>query len=1679
MPSPYDANIFNKNPYFDDYDENKKYLRTLFKPGYAVQARELTQLQTVLQDQIQRVGTHIFENGAVILGGGIAESNLSYARIKSDDQISQTNFDALRDKSIANDAGVSARVLYTLAGSTLGEDPNQIVFFQYTSNGNFAEGSTLGTTGPDSLGITFAIEEAGLTAPAIANTAVLFSVEEGIFYVDGYFVKSDKSQIVPYFESGSCGDAYDGRFREFSSPTASIGWKVDRNIVTQNEDSTLRDPAAGFYNQNAPGADRFKIDLNLSFRGFTSAIGSASGLTFDTLDFLELVRMVGGSSTKTVKYTEYSQIEETLARRTYDESGNYTVISPQLQILNHGEVFSPTNDEKFAIGIEPNKSYVGGFEVDTQSTSFLEVDKARDTGEVESYQDSLNTPIGNYIFVDENTDVGEFGGGFGNGISADNNYSANSILNQSSYSLYSDDVFTEANGIGPTLGTCNIRAINREGNDLKVYLFNIKMGQSGGVDNRFIDTKYLLADDAVQGNTSDGSWYKVKADSTGWTGPHDASTKSLLYPVTNDRMIKDGPGSDPKYQSRFVTYETNYLHFTNGATGATIFLSDNKKFLNSDDEDALIWYGMTAGATMDLLSTSDYNFTDFGNKAIVELIGLTGPASDGATATVVTPVVMDSSQVAGNVFRTLTLGNNSEVGLLSTGVEFYQGATSAVFTLAKSHVTEITSFTTPGIATSLTDVSLDDGQRQSGYYLSKVYVPVTQVNSVGNDTYQADFAYNHYIHSGKGPVTLDSYPVTYENIPSFTDQESGKRFNLRKFIDFRPVQQSDKSFDSFGIPFYKYNRSRNSIGYSYYLPRIDKVCLCSDRTYRVIKGVSANEPQAPQTTVEDMDLYLIVINPYVFDVDTDVRAKYIDNKRFTMKQISELENQVENQDRDRYLANLVSDAIARGSQADATAIEESVLVDDFSTHAFADVSNRDHNCSINRAFRGLRPATVTNGFNCVVNTLPSGLTLTNSRHILYDFTEATIFTGNTGTAKTQINPFGTTDFLGSVEIEPTSDIYYDTSKNPKVIVNTFGENNNYLITGSAYQDGISSGWGGYQQEHIIHWLGSEDLSETVEDVDPASREYKIPNSLSRNKLPDRVLRTSGDRTVDESIRPFMRSVGITFTASGLLPGSTVYTIFDDRLVGNTTDGYSVSNRGTAEGHLTVTNSYLTGEKTFRLSDSSTNTLSTTTTAADAKFTAQGLLNSKSNKVVSTRAPKTRRRSVTSENVNQSMFLNTQSGSFEAIQNGLDPLAQMIHIDPGAFPQGLFLSSIDLFFSKADNFLPVNVYIKPVLNGAPHEFLVVPNSETSNFGTVVSDGPLFGSNINFKFDGPVYLQPGDYAICISTNSQDNEVYTSAAGDVWLNAIGGQNASGFQIEKSHSSGNGVQLRGILKPLNNGARVLEPQENLMMRLNRCQFSGGAGAESERTVIFKPTVPAGVTTDASIINVTSNEQLFTDNDINAVYNLDTGDQIYNGIVPNKDIRLDARRLFTSTTTPDLNVIFGSTSTNTVSPIIDLDRVGMLAVESKITDAISPSDTGFIIGETQRDSSASRNQCRYVSKKVSFGNVTANDIRVYLDVAPNQGSVKVFAKVNATGEEFDSIRYVQLYKDGNSSAESEWFNAGSGVSSTIEFKPQNGVPIGEYSAYAIKVVVNGDPDASTENALPVVKNLRSIALFT
>ena len=78
MPSPTD---FNLSPYYDDFSKSKNFHRILFRPAFAVQARELTQSQTILQNQIEQLSDHIFEHGAMVIPGEVAY-DLNYYSVK-------------------------------------------------------------------------------------------------------------------------------------------------------------------------------------------------------------------------------------------------------------------------------------------------------------------------------------------------------------------------------------------------------------------------------------------------------------------------------------------------------------------------------------------------------------------------------------------------------------------------------------------------------------------------------------------------------------------------------------------------------------------------------------------------------------------------------------------------------------------------------------------------------------------------------------------------------------------------------------------------------------------------------------------------------------------------------------------------------------------------------------------------------------------------------------------------------------------------------------------------------------------------------------------------------------------------------------------------------------------------------------------------------------------------------------------------------------------------------------------------------------------------------------------------------------------------------------------------------------------------------------------------------------
>ena len=78
---PINKNL-NQAPYFDDYDAEKQFYRVMFKPGYAIQARELTQLQSILQNQVESFGDNIFKEGSIVKGCNFTElDDLQYVKL--------------------------------------------------------------------------------------------------------------------------------------------------------------------------------------------------------------------------------------------------------------------------------------------------------------------------------------------------------------------------------------------------------------------------------------------------------------------------------------------------------------------------------------------------------------------------------------------------------------------------------------------------------------------------------------------------------------------------------------------------------------------------------------------------------------------------------------------------------------------------------------------------------------------------------------------------------------------------------------------------------------------------------------------------------------------------------------------------------------------------------------------------------------------------------------------------------------------------------------------------------------------------------------------------------------------------------------------------------------------------------------------------------------------------------------------------------------------------------------------------------------------------------------------------------------------------------------------------------------------------------------------------------------
>lgn len=375
---------FNVPPYYDDYDETKGYYKILFRPSVAVQARELNQMQTMLQKQIERFGAHIFREGSIVLGGAFdLELDVSYVKAISIQPSAGRIKELVGKIVVGKTTGIQATV------RAAEYDPVEDVYsilLRYISSSVVSDiflNDEIVTVSDDaSLGFTVVSSD----VTNYNGRGSIFSVSQGVVFFKGYFLAFPSQTVIVEKYS--------------QTPTKTIGIQVTESFVTELTDDSLADNALGTSNENAPGAHRYKVDCTLV------SIEYKTG--FEDENFITFMHLKDGVIETTNERSQYARLYDELAKRTFDESGDYYVRGFNARTREHldtgeneGLLFANAGGDssKLSIDIEPGTAYVKGYEINKLTTQHVITDKSSDFNFVNNQL--VNARTGGYFLINE------------------------------------------------------------------------------------------------------------------------------------------------------------------------------------------------------------------------------------------------------------------------------------------------------------------------------------------------------------------------------------------------------------------------------------------------------------------------------------------------------------------------------------------------------------------------------------------------------------------------------------------------------------------------------------------------------------------------------------------------------------------------------------------------------------------------------------------------------------------------------------------------------------------------------------------------------------------------------------------------------------------------------------------------------------------------------------------------------------------------------------------------------------------------------------------------------------------------------------------------------------------------------------------------------------------------------
>lgn len=1418
---------YSQGPYFDDFDETKNYHRILYRPGYAVQARELTQMQTAMQAQIDRFGQYAFKHGSRVVGGKVTV-NTEYDFIKIDSAFTHTvggtlNSDGYLSNFVGttitggNNSGtpITAKVLEVVASD--GTDPNTLYIKYLSKGGSTRSVSTFGTgeefASSGSTTYYGKVQSTG-TPVGIGSSA---NIEEGAYFLSGTFVYVPAASLLL--------DKYT------NTPSYVVGLNVVETIVDTTTDNSLKDNAQGTPNEAAPGANRYKISTTLIKESLTN-------LNSTNASYVTLLRIDNGALQvdKTDATNVTTELSKRLARRTFEESGNYAVKPYQLDIKEHLD--DTTNNgyllagsggdaDKLAIGVEPGVAYVQGFRNENISTKYLVIDKPRNAADAVNVDANANvpTPVGNYIVLNTPKGVPD-------------------ISNFTHVLLKS-----AVDGGGSTKGTARARALEYVANEWRLHLFDITMS---GV-NVFSDVESVTQSHSTgitfTGNVKESTAVRFDIGNNGlvFKMPY-AAVKTLFNP---------SPASGQNANTTEYTVKKDFsTTITNNV--ATIQLAGTDGHFTNINTATFIAIG-----TGNLVTPSYSGGTPSDGATSISFAAV---GSNGTAVRVVADVEIDGGD---KVQKSKTRDNNE----VASGVS---ASSDGSYSLGKADIIKIVSVV-DATGTNVTErFTLDNGQRDNYYDIGRIIRNADSSPVSGALT----ITFDYYTHGGGDYFSVDSYPnADYDTISTFNSAQGS--VELRDCIDFRP--RKGDSANGGSTDFTVANASLTSspdpshaisMYVQYYMPRIDKLFITKEGELKTVTGVPSDNPKAPPAPEDAMGLYDLRLNPYIFDLQ-DVNPKLLDNKRYTMRDIGALDKRLKNVE--YYTSLSLLEQQASNTQLFSGTLERTkngFVVDGFRGHNVGKSTDPDYQASIDKGQGVLRPKFDERNVNLIRKPGDTGTVVQHGSLCVLPHTVNNYIDQPYSSVSVNVNPYNVFSWSGTVKLSPESDEWKETDIRPDVIINDEGLYDQFVTM--AEESGIL---GTVWNEWETNWTGVEtDVSITgggmewggMDEIDAAEfrrgrwgrrgrrtgsttttattvTQQQARTGLTTSIASDTVNRELGSKVVEVNFVPFMRSRKIFFKAELLKPNTKLYPFFNDISVSTfcreetfqefsdrtevvTHEGATTHPAGTSvltsdatgmvEGSFVIPRNdvirFKTGTRTFKLTDSTTNNSNdgSETTFAETQFHAEGLIESVQKEILSTKVPSF----VTTELNDERTITDT---TVQTTVEWVDPLAQTMLIDTEG---GIFCKTLELFFHKKDAAIPVRVSIRSVENGIPTQ-KIVPGADAVVYPSSVNVSTDASASTTITFDHPIYLaQNQEYAVVIMAQSDNYEC--------WVAEMGGFDKTNPNNRITKQPYGGV----FFTSQNASTWTPEQSRDLKFKLNKCVFSGSGG---EITLVHD-TIPA-----------------------------------------------------------------------------------------------------------------------------------------------------------------------------------------------------------------------------------------------